>query len=213
MPSLLAPVVPGGALSSGSQPRIDGYGLTLRPWREADIPALIAAYGDPEIRRWHARTLDDEAEARTWLRQRRRSREQETAIDWAIVDPAGDDPVLGRAGLIGVDLTEGVAEVAYWVAPGHRARGVATRALCALSDWAFDELGLHRLGLQHSTRNHPSCAVAERALYRAEGVLRESALHADGWHDMHLHARLAGDPRPAISALLSARTGSRARPR
>ena len=200
MPSLFAPVVPDGALRDRPQPRIGGYGLALRPWRQADIPALIAAYQDPEIRQWHARTLSDVHEARAWLAQRERSRRRETAVDWAVVDPADDDAVLGRAGLVAVDLTEGVAEVAYWVSPDHRRTRVATRAVCALSDWAFDELGLHRLGLQHSIRNPASCAVANRALYRPEGTLREIALHGDGWHDMHLHARLATDPRPRLAA-------------
>jgi ribosomal-protein-alanine N-acetyltransferase len=143
MPSLFAPVVPAGALSQRPQPRINGHGLLLRPWRGLDIPALMAAYADPEISHWHARTFSDAHEARDWVRQR-----------------------------------------------------VATRALCALSDWAFDDLGLHRLALLHATRNAGSCRVAHRGLYVAEGTLREQALHPDGWHDMHLHARLATDPRP-----------------
>jgi ribosomal-protein-alanine N-acetyltransferase len=196
VPSLIVPVVPDGALRDPPQPRIGADGVLLRPWREADIPALIAAYADPEISHWHARTLEDEHEARAWRNQRERSRRQETAVDWAVVDPADDAVVLGRAGLNSVDLTEGIAEVAYWVSPEHRDQHVATRALCALSDWAFDELGLHRLALLHSTRNPRSCRVAEHALYAAEGTLRDQALHPDGWHDMHLHARLATDPRP-----------------
>jgi [ribosomal protein S5]-alanine N-acetyltransferase len=197
MPSLFAPVVPDGALGERPQPRIHGDGVLLRPWCEADIPALVAAYADPEIRHWHARTLEDEHEALAWLDERERSRHQETAVDWAVVDPADDTIVLGRASLRSVDLTEGVAEVAYWVSPEHRGKRVATGALCTLSDWAFDELGLHRLALLHSTRNPRSCRVAQQALYAAEGTLREQALHPDGWHDMHLHARLAIDPRPA----------------
>ena len=196
MPSQFAPVVPDGALSQPLQARIDGDGVLLRPWGELDVPAVLAAYADPEIAHWHARTLADESEARDWLRQREQYRHRETAVDWAVVDPADETIVLGRAGLNSVDLAEGIAEVAYWVMPEHRGRRVAARALSALSDWAFEDLGLHRLGLLHSTRNQRSCHVAQAALYRLEGTLRERALHHDGWHDMHLHARLATDPRP-----------------
>jgi RimJ/RimL family protein N-acetyltransferase len=60
--------------------------------------------------------------------------------------------------------------------------------------WSFDVLGLHRLEINHSTANPASCRVAERAGYIGEGVKRNSALHLDGWHDMHQHARLATDP-------------------
>lgn len=199
MPSLIEPVVAAGALAARTQPVIDGYGLRLRPWRDADVPALVAAYSDWAISHWHVRALANERDARAWLAERERNRERETAIDWAIVDPAGDDVALGRGGLNQINLAEGIGEVAYWVAPEHRGRGIAVRATCVLADWAFDELGLHRLGLVHSTRNEGSCRVAERALFRHEGTLREYMLHDDGWHDVHLHGRLATDPRPDLA--------------
>jgi RimJ/RimL family protein N-acetyltransferase len=200
VPSLIEPVVPAGGLAAGRQPAVEGHGLRLRPWRRADIPALIAGYGDPEIARWHARTLADEREAGVWLAERQRGREREVAIDWAVVEPPDERTVLGRAGLNQIDLPEGVGEVAYWVLPEHRGHGIAMRATCVLADWAFDQLGLHRLGLLHSTRNEASCRVADRAGFRYEGTLRDDALHGDGWHDMHVHGRLAGDPRPALAA-------------
>jgi RimJ/RimL family protein N-acetyltransferase len=67
---------------------------------------------------------------------------------------------------------------------------VATAAVGAVSEWAFG-LGLHRLQLRHSVRNPASCRVAAKTGYALEGVLRSALRHADGWHDMHLHARLA----------------------
>ncbi len=70
-------------------------------------------------------------------------------------------------------------------------------ALTAMTDWVFAELGLHRVEVAHSSGNPASCRVAERAGFAFEGVKRQQALHPDGWHDMHLHARLAADPRPA----------------
>lgn len=41
------------------------------------------------------------------------------------------------------------------------------------------------------TANAASCRVALKAGFAAEGTRRSAALHADGWHDMHLHARIA----------------------
>jgi RimJ/RimL family protein N-acetyltransferase len=79
------------------------------------------------------------------------------------------------------------------VLPAARGRQIAARALTVLGGWAFGVLGLHRIEVQHSTRNVASCRVAERAGYPAEGTRRSQTLHADGWHDMHLHARIADD--------------------
>jgi len=81
----------------------------------------------------------------------------------------------------------------YWVTAAARGRGTAVRAAVALSRWALDDLGLHRLDLQHAVANTGSCRVADKAGYAYEATLRSSVLHADGWHDMHVHARIAGD--------------------
>ena len=62
-----------------------------------------------------------------------------------------------------------------------------------MSRWFFTEIGLHRIELAHSVANVASCQVAARAGYAYEGTMRGEGLHADGWHDMHLHARLQGD--------------------
>ncbi len=70
---------------------------------------------------------------------------------------------------------------------------MAVEAVRRLSAWALDDLGLHRLRLCHSVANPASCRVAEKAGYSFEGTMRGALLHADGWHDEHLHALVRGD--------------------
>jgi hypothetical protein len=93
---------------------------------------------------------------------------------------------------------DGVAECTYWVLPAARGRGVATGATVAMARWALHDLGLHRLELRHATANPASCRVAARAGFGLEGTLRGAMQHPDGWHDMHLHARLQATPKPAL---------------
>jgi [ribosomal protein S5]-alanine N-acetyltransferase len=171
---------------------LEADGIILRPWRPEDAPAVVAAYSDPHIQRWHARRMD-ENEALDWIAAWADRWRKETDCGWAV---ASDDGVVGQISLRTVDLDEGLAGISYWVMPHARGRRIAPRALEAVTQWAFGVLGLHRIGIDHSTRNLASCRVAERAGYRAEGVKRSQALHADGWHDMHQHARIATDPAP-----------------
>ncbi len=103
--------------------------------------------------------------------------------------------MLGQIAFRTIDLREGAAELSYWVLPEARGRGIAQQAVLALTNWSFDELGLHRIEINHSTLNVGSCHVADRAGYVLEGVKRSQVLHPDGWHDMHQHARIATDPR------------------
>jgi [ribosomal protein S5]-alanine N-acetyltransferase len=187
---LTAAVVEPGSLSRCAQPRLVAGDLGLRPWRHDDAPVIVAAYADPVIQHWHARSMNDPSEAVAWIESRIERWSQERGADWAIVDESG---VLGRMAVRRLELEAGLAEVGYWVLPHARGRRVASRALCGLCDWLFDEVGLHRIELMHSKLNPASCRVAHLASFRLEGTKRQEGLHEDGWHDMHLHARLAGD--------------------
>jgi RimJ/RimL family protein N-acetyltransferase len=189
MPRLVAPVLPAGSLARLDQPVLAGEDLVLRPWQAGDAPVVAAAYADPGIQLWHARSMD-RAEAAAWIADWPRRWQAESGAGWAV---AGAE-VLGQISLRRIDLAEGLAEISYWVLPAARGRQVAARALGVLGRWAFAGLGLHRIEVQHSTRNPASCRVAERAGYPAEGTKRREARHTDGWHDIHLHARLADDP-------------------
>lgn len=95
------------------------------------------------------------------------------------------------AGAIGV-MPDGPAsvELASWMRPEQRGRGIAFRALNAASEWAHEALGASRVWLEINPRNKPSLRLAGRAGYRLEKRLPrhcrdwscEDAAH-DSWHD------------------------------
>lgn len=190
------PVLPPGCLSTQAQPRLAVEGLRLRPWQRSDAPGLVRAYADPDIHRWHARSMTL-ADAESWIDYELGRWAQELGSSWAITR---EDSLVGRIGLGGVSLQEASAGVTYWVLPEARGRGVATVALGAVADWAFNSVGFHRLELDHSTQNPASCRVATKAGFAPEGTMRARALHLDGWHDMHAHGLLANDARPGSPA-------------
>jgi RimJ/RimL family protein N-acetyltransferase len=183
------PVVPTGLLSASAQPALlAGQGLVLRPWETADAPAFLSAYQDADIRRWHTRRPRTEADVLEWFDAYNQDWRHEKGGHWAVARDDGE--VLGRIALRGFNFDDGIAGVAYWVLPAARGAGVATRAVLALSAWALEEAGFYRLHLDHSTRNHASCRVATKSGYLLEGTKRSAAVHDDGRHDMHLHARI-----------------------
>ncbi|WP_034271969.1 GNAT family N-acetyltransferase [Actinospica robiniae] len=190
MPSLVTPVIPAGRLARTAQPELPvDADLRLRPWAPGDAAAVVAAYADPDIERWHARRVKDEAEAAGLIDFWRGTWVEESGASWAI-SPVEGGGVFGRIALREISLHEGRAEVAYWTVPSARGRRVASRALDAVVAWAFDEIGFHRLRLLHSMSNEASCRVAVASGFEAEGVERSAVLHQDGWHDMHLHAKI-----------------------
>ncbi len=197
--STVPPAIAEGAMANIVQPRVPiDDELALRPWEFGDAPAVLAAFRDPDIIRWHTRRMTTLDEATEWIEASQTFWTKERSSNWAIVD-VSDEQVLGRLALH-TQLEYGTAEIAYWVLPRARQRGVASRAATAATAWGH-AFGFHRIELEHSTQNHASRAVAERAGFLPEGVKRASQRHADGPHDMHLHSHLASDsPAGTMSA-------------
>ncbi|MGH3166626.1 MAG: GNAT family N-acetyltransferase, partial [Trebonia sp.] len=170
------PVIVPGSIAGSPQPVLSAAaGLLLRPWQPADAPVFLSAYQDAEIRRWHTRRPRTEAHVREWFEGYRQDWERERGAHWAITGE--DGRVLGRIATRGWDFDDGIAGVGYWVLPAARGAGAATSAVTAVSAWALDEAGFHRLHLDHSTRNQASCRVATKSGYLLEGIKRSAAVH------------------------------------
>ncbi len=191
MPLTVDSVIAAGAMSSIAQPTLDvDDKLSLRPFEHRDVETVERAFSDPAIVQWHGFSLESPQQALEWIDRNHEQWRSEKCAVWAAVDDT--DTVLGRCALH-VDFRGGTGEIAYWVLPEARCRAVASRAAARVTRWGHDDLGVHRILLQHSVRNEPSGGVAQRIGYRFEGTARGAALHTDGWHDMHQYSHLAHD--------------------
>ncbi len=180
-------------MAADGQPSLSaGHHLQLRPFEPNDASWVIDAFTDPDIQRWHHLRITTTAEAEQWISSWATAWANETEGSWVITRRDTGER-LGRLGLRGVDLAGGRAQLSYWVIPDARGAGAATAAVTAGSRWLFESLGLRRIEIKHSIDNPASCQVARNAGFTPEGTLRDAMLHADGWHDMHLHARLSTD--------------------
>lgn len=169
--------------------------LRLRRWRMRDASAVHAACQDPDIARFthvpSPYTLDD---ARRFLAASI-GRGRHGSLPLAVVD-AGADELLGSIGLRAGPYPH-IGELGYWLTPGGRGRGLATRAVLLLARWAFDDLQLARVQLMTFLDNEASQRVAERAGFTREGVLRAWAEHGGELVDHVMFSLLPGDLRHA----------------
>jgi RimJ/RimL family protein N-acetyltransferase len=165
----------------------------LRPWRDADIPAIVSACQDPEISRWtRVPSPYGETDARAYMLQRYDLLESGTSAPFAIVSAFDDRQLLGSIALIGIDWPHARAEVGYWLGREARGHGHVTRAARLICAWGFSQLRLERISLLAATANISSQRVAERAGFRREAVLRSYMRTNDERQDMVAFALLAG---------------------
>lgn len=115
-------------------------------------------------------------ESRTWLQIQVPGFDEGTAFEFAIV--SADGRYLGGCGLNQIDQANNRANLGYWVRTTATRRGVATAAVRAIRDWAFDNTGLIRLEIVIAVDNLASHRVAEKAGAVREGILqRRLVLH------------------------------------
>lgn len=84
----------------------------------------------------------------------------------------------------------------YWVGEEHNGRGYATAAVRAAVDYAFGDLGLHRVQANVMTKNPRSGRVLEKAGFRREGLALRYLQIAGRWEDHHLYALTSEDVAP-----------------
>ncbi|TWP50292.1 GNAT family N-acetyltransferase [Lentzea tibetensis] len=93
------------------------------------------------------------------------------------------------------DVQRGVAEAGCWLEPDAAGKGLVTRAVRVIIDWAVHERGIHRVEWHVSSANEPSIAVAKRLGMTKDGVLRESYPYRGERHDMEVWSVLATEWR------------------
>ena len=73
--------------------------------------------------------------------------------------------------------------IGYWIDQRFSGQGLMSRAVRLLTEFAFEELQLHRIEINMRPENEPSQKVAQNAGYSLEGS-RKNYLHIDGdWRD------------------------------
>ncbi|MFI8825661.1 GNAT family N-acetyltransferase [Streptomyces sp. NPDC053431] len=167
--------------------------LLLRPWGREDAEALVEVFRDPVLRRWTSSAVENEGDALRWVEGQERGWAAGDRFGFAVLEAQPDrphGPLAGHVVLKEVAPGKPSAEVGYWTAAHARGRGVAPRAVEALTGWAFDVVGagtLQRLELLHQVDNPASCRVAHKSRFGLDSVLPAAppAFPREG----HLHVR------------------------
>lgn len=148
--------------------------LQVRSWRKSDLDALLRHANNAKIAANlrdqfpHPYTRRDAIEYLSFVRDQRPER--------AFAIQYNEEAIGGLGFQIGVDISRVSAEIGYWISEAYWGRGFATRAVSAVTDWAFSEYKLTRVFALVFAYNVSSIRVLEKAGFQRESVLRRSAV-------------------------------------
>ena len=151
--------------------------LFLRCFHVADLDAMAAVFGDPEVMRFGPGPQSRDW-VQKWLRGCLEDYFQKWGFGlWAVVHKP-DRRVIGYCGLTRFDDIDGQSEIeiGYRLARGVWGRGLATEAVGVVRGYAFGVLALPRLVAVIDPRNGASIRVAEKngLWYEKDVLFREN---------------------------------------
>ncbi|MGE0375817.1 MAG: GNAT family N-acetyltransferase [Planctomycetaceae bacterium] len=174
--------------------------IRIRPYREDDGTPLYEAARESisSMQPWmpwcHADYSPEEAQV--WVANNCRQTNPIDFLSFVIED--GDGAFLGGCGLNDHNPRHRLANLGYWLRLSARGRGVMTRAVRLLRDYAFNNTDLDRLEIVAAVGNLPSQRVAERVGAVREGLLRQALLLNGERYDAILYSILRSDSNPPV---------------
>jgi [ribosomal protein S5]-alanine N-acetyltransferase len=181
--------------------RLDGGLVSLRHPEAKDYAAWSALRGESRtfLQPWEPTWSDEELSRNTFRNKLRRYAEdiRDGRAFPFFAFRASDHAFVGAVSLSRVQ--RGVAQscaMGYWVGQRFARQGLTLAAVRAVTRFAFEDLGLHRVEAACQPDNAPSKALLEKAGFSHEGFARKYLKINGDWRDHLLYARLSSDGEP-----------------
>ncbi|MCC5867780.1 MAG: GNAT family N-acetyltransferase [Gammaproteobacteria bacterium] len=144
------------------QPILESERLSLRPFTDADGPAVQALAGDERIADLTSAIPHPypDGEAERWIATHRGMWDAGTGVVYAIILRSHAE-LIGAISVTGISAGEG--ELGYWIGVPNWGRGYASEAVQTLLPFLFDSRFLSSLYAKVLVRNPASAKVLSRA--------------------------------------------------
>lgn len=149
----------------------------MREWRASDASAIVPHANDRAVSRNLRDRFPHPYARRDFRRFHRDVRDHDPPRVFAI---EVDGEACGGVGIeLGDDVDRRTGEIGYWLGRAHWNRGIATEAVRAVVEYAFETFDLARLEARIYEGNPASARVLEKAGFTREARLRR-AITKDG---------------------------------
>ncbi|TFB49908.1 GNAT family N-acetyltransferase [Cryobacterium tagatosivorans] len=170
--------------------------LLLRPLTEADADDVYSYQSLPEAVRYLPWPLRDREESREHTLKRagftRLAADKDAIILAAeLLGPDGEPgPVIGDLSIFLQSAVNAQVSIGWVFHPVRHGRGYATEAARAVLEFAFTDVGAHRVFAEVDPRNMASVALCLRLGMRLEALFLENEIFKGEWSDLSVYAIL-----------------------
>jgi RimJ/RimL family protein N-acetyltransferase len=186
------PGIFGAVRLDDSARKLEGERIELRRHARENYPLYAQWYGNQEI--WHLTSWAPAPLSRSAVERLFEDRELSRTDDSFAIHIRGDDEPIGVISLMNKSEANGSAELSVIVGPqDDRHRGYGSEAIECLLRYAFEELGLNRIGLSVFDFNEQAISAYEKLGFVEEGRFRQAIMRESGFHDAILMSILKSE--------------------
>jgi RimJ/RimL family protein N-acetyltransferase len=162
--------------------KLEGEKVELRRHARANYGLYARWYGDPEI--WHLTSWARSPLNRSAVEKLFEDRELSPVDDSFAIHLRDDDEPVGVISLMNISDANESADLSVIVGhPDDRHQGYGTEAIGMLLRYAFEDLGLNRVGLSAFDFNGGAISAYEKLGFVVEGRYRQAIKRHSGFHD------------------------------
>jgi RimJ/RimL family protein N-acetyltransferase len=172
--------------------KLEGETVELRRHARANYGLYATWYGDPEI--WHLTSWAPSPLNRSAVEKLFEDRELSPVDDSFAIHVQDEEEPVGVISLMNISDANESAELSIIVGhPDDRHQGYGTEAIELLLRYAFEELGLNRVGLSAFDFNEEAISAYEKLGFAIEGRYRQAIKRNSGFHDAILMSVMKGE--------------------
>ena len=147
--------------------------LIIRPYKTSDAEAVQKTISNYQIYRttYGLPYPCDVKYVKKWIKNVTSSATANKSYEYAIINKA-TGAYMGNVGLINIDSTSKKCDISYFIDPLYCNNGIATEAGAVMIKYAFEQLGMLRVGGMCMEINPASARVMEKLRMTYEGTLR-----------------------------------------
>lgn len=158
----------------------EGKRIRLTASREGDAAIIAGWYADSE----YERRMDTDVVRPRSVADQEKMKAPETVFEF-FVRTVEDDRLIGFVALHNIEWANQMGKLAIGIGEKeYRGKGYGSEMLALILQYAFCELGLHRVGLDVTSYNEAAIRAYERAGFVYEGREREAIFRDNARYDL-----------------------------
>ena len=122
------------------------------------------------------------------IKKMRKSQEEKKGMTFVILY---DNEIVGITSFNSFDWHNKITYIGYWLAADYQGKGIMTKVVRALCNYAFIDLHLNRIEICAAVDNKKSRAIPERLGFKLEGIRRSAEWVNDRFVDHCIYGMLA----------------------